>query len=782
MKKKYIGFAGLSLLLALGTQQVQAQQGFGTDKPHKTAAVDIQSSQRGLLIPRVKLEKTTNGTKPINTPAQSLMVYNEATKEDVTPGYYYWDTNRWVRFAHQSEITAISTLSGDVTGSTNATVVSAIQGKPVVANNPTANQVLTFVPAKDGKEAHWAPVSITEDIVTSSKGITSSTITVGGESNGVGSTLKNVTLNITPGTAGQVLVTNADGTSTTWVNQSVISPSTTNVLTKKTVENSTNPNILVSTVNNIAGEIKLIDNVTNAIDGTSIITSVNGQPSAALDLKGAIQAGQKTTSVINGSDKVSVVKTGAGTTGNNTEYTVDVLEANLNLANIGGTLPTSKLANGTNGQVLITKEGVSTWVDQSSIVPTTTNSLTKTEDNKLVSTVNGVSSAAVDLPAIIRAEQKNVTVVNGTNTTVTETPNSNGRDVSYAVNVSKGAIQAAQKTTVVAAGTGVTVTPNTAEQVTTYTVSANPSAIALTGDVTGNAGATKVGAIQGTTVNPITPTEGQTLVYNNTTKQWVPGTPNVGVANITDKKNLTAADGNSATIEVASGGTNAVLVETSLRIKNGSITPDHLKNGGNNQVLTTNAQGKPSWVDQSTLGTVITANNGLTKTANNIQLGGDLEKATIITATNTKTLAIKGLQPAANTDYVVMADSDGVLKQMKAAMPKFFYMPSILLPTNSTQIAALGIQNVTHNAGVYTVDLYANYVAQFGSPKVSSETNQAYKLPVFQASELVFHVTWFDDKVFENVQFDTNKKLIYKVKTGVNVTEASFMNIVFSVK
>ncbi|XLL72336.1 hypothetical protein QCB52_00375, partial [Myroides odoratimimus] len=108
MKKTYIGFAGLSLLLLLGTQTVQAQQGFGTDKPNKSAAVDIQSSKRGLLIPRVNLKSTVDAVT-IDSPAQSLMVYNQATTKvgtnDVTPGYYYWDIDRWARFAKQSEIT-----------------------------------------------------------------------------------------------------------------------------------------------------------------------------------------------------------------------------------------------------------------------------------------------------------------------------------------------------------------------------------------------------------------------------------------------------------------------------------------------------------------------------------------------------------------------------------------------------------------------------------------------------------------------------------------------------
>src|SRR5690606_38623309 len=60
----------------------------------------------------------------------------------------------------------------------------------------------------------------------------------------------------------------------------------------------------------------------------------------------------------------------------------------------------------------------------------------------------------------------------------------------------------------------------------------------------------------------------------------------------------------------------------------------------------------------------ITADNGLTKTGNNIQLGGDLEDVTAITTTATKTLAVEGLQQTTTiaTDKVVVMDANGVLK------------------------------------------------------------------------------------------------------------------------
>ena len=67
--------------------------------PDPSAALDVSWSNRGLLIPRVALTQTTSPL-PITSPATSLLVYNTATQNDVTPGYYYWDGTKWIRFGN----------------------------------------------------------------------------------------------------------------------------------------------------------------------------------------------------------------------------------------------------------------------------------------------------------------------------------------------------------------------------------------------------------------------------------------------------------------------------------------------------------------------------------------------------------------------------------------------------------------------------------------------------------------------------------------------------------
>src|SRR5690606_6839669 len=113
------------------------------------------------------------------------------------------------------------------------------------------------------------------------------------------------------------------------------------------------------------------------------------------------------------------------------------------------------------------------------------------------------------IESIVKANQKTVTVVNGTNTTVTSNgAGTTGNNTEYQVHVSDAAIQ---------------------------------EAVTLAGDVTGKAGETNLAAIQGTPVIANgTKTTGQALVFDGT--NWVPGKPLVDATDVLNAKDLTAAD------------------------------------------------------------------------------------------------------------------------------------------------------------------------------------------------------------------------------------------------
>jgi len=78
--------------------------GANTFTPDNSALLELQSTNSGLLIPRVPLTSATDATT-ISSPATSLMVYNTNTNgtapNNVYPGYYYnqgtTTAPKWVR-------------------------------------------------------------------------------------------------------------------------------------------------------------------------------------------------------------------------------------------------------------------------------------------------------------------------------------------------------------------------------------------------------------------------------------------------------------------------------------------------------------------------------------------------------------------------------------------------------------------------------------------------------------------------------------------------------------
>jgi hypothetical protein len=80
MKKLLLG-----LILTAGTSSLFAQVGIGTATPVASAQLDITSTNKGLLIPRV-----LQANRPAS-PVNGLLIY----QTDGTPGFYYYDGAAW---------------------------------------------------------------------------------------------------------------------------------------------------------------------------------------------------------------------------------------------------------------------------------------------------------------------------------------------------------------------------------------------------------------------------------------------------------------------------------------------------------------------------------------------------------------------------------------------------------------------------------------------------------------------------------------------------------------
>jgi hypothetical protein len=94
----------LLFLLLFQVFSVSAQNiGFNDNNsdPKASAIVDVYSTTKGMLIPRVALTSTSSAS-PVTSPETSLLIYNTATASDVTPGYYYW-SGKWVRLVANAD-------------------------------------------------------------------------------------------------------------------------------------------------------------------------------------------------------------------------------------------------------------------------------------------------------------------------------------------------------------------------------------------------------------------------------------------------------------------------------------------------------------------------------------------------------------------------------------------------------------------------------------------------------------------------------------------------------
>lgn len=88
----------LFLLTSLITSALFGQVGIGTSNPNPSAILDLTSSNRGFLTPRVNLNSATD-IVTIPNPATGLFVFNTGAGSLTTKGYYYWDGTKWTRLS-----------------------------------------------------------------------------------------------------------------------------------------------------------------------------------------------------------------------------------------------------------------------------------------------------------------------------------------------------------------------------------------------------------------------------------------------------------------------------------------------------------------------------------------------------------------------------------------------------------------------------------------------------------------------------------------------------------
>ena len=98
---------------------------------------------------------------------------------------------------------------------------------------------------------------------------------------------------------------------------------------------------------------------------------------------------------------------------------------------------------------------------------------------------------------------------------------------------------------------------------------------------------------------------------------------------------------------------------------------------------------------------------------------------------------------------------------------KIFYPPSVAIDASTTGTGR-------------TLNLYNEYISQFGSPAVVS-TGAPSSIPTYAANELYYYVTAYDTSILTITSIDANGLMTYNVD-NVPSDDNTIINVVFVVK
>lgn len=131
-----------------------------------------------------------------------------------------------------------------------------------------------------------------------------------------------------------------------------------------------------------------------------------------------------------------------------------------------------------------------------------------------------------------------------------------------------------------------------------------------------------------------------------------------------------------------------------------------------------------------------------------------------------------------NSDTPVDVDGDGtteatvedVIQDIAPIVSKaarIFYPPSIAIDAST-------------NGTALTIDLYAQYIAQYGTP-VASSAGAPAAIPTYTPTELYYFVTFADPNVFDNISINANGVMQYDI-IGQPSDFNALINVVFMVR
>jgi len=134
----------MALLLLLSTNLLlYGQVGVQTDNPDPSSALDIVSSDKGILIPRVILTIDLSNPDPVTSPATGLLIFNNGTNQPT--GFYYWNGDRWVLVGGDSSLDGAWLTDGNELKPLDQSALGSIDSTDlkIITNNTSRIKVMS---------------------------------------------------------------------------------------------------------------------------------------------------------------------------------------------------------------------------------------------------------------------------------------------------------------------------------------------------------------------------------------------------------------------------------------------------------------------------------------------------------------------------------------------------------------------------------------------------------------------------------------------------------------
>jgi trimeric autotransporter adhesin len=129
MKPLFISIFFVLLISTVHSQSVGINSDGST--PHSSAALDIKSSNKGLLVPRLSLSSETDATT-IASPQTSLLIFNTNASLPAGVGFYFWNGTRWSKLPTTNNL---SNFSWGLTGNSetvDSNFIGTTDSRPLI--------------------------------------------------------------------------------------------------------------------------------------------------------------------------------------------------------------------------------------------------------------------------------------------------------------------------------------------------------------------------------------------------------------------------------------------------------------------------------------------------------------------------------------------------------------------------------------------------------------------------------------------------------------------------